>query len=702
MANKKFKDLVVAESGLRLPAETAQRALTVDASGDISSSAVTETELGYVSGVTSAIQTQLNAKALASDLTDHINDASDAHDASAVSSVPAGNLAASNVQAALDELQSDIDSRALASGLSDHLSDASDAHDASAISSVASGNLAATDVQAALNELQSDIDSRALSSALTDHINDASDAHDASAISNIPSGNLAATEVQAALNELQSDIDSRALDSAVIKKDGSVAFTADQSMGGFKLTNLAAPSGANDAARKSYVDSVAEGLKPKQAVRAATTANIVIATALNAGDVIDGVTLANGDRVLVKNQTAAEANGIYIAGVTPARASDFDSLSPIDEINGAYTFVQEGTVNAGRGYVQSGAVAVLDTNPIEFVFFNSSASLTGGDGITITGNDVSVDHDGQGLQFSGNQLSIELDGSTLAKSASGIKLSDTAVTPASLGSATETVSFTVDQQGRLTAASEQNIAIPASQVTDFNEAAQDAVGGALVDSSSIDFTYNDNANTITAVVLPAGVDHDSLQNFAANEHIDHSSVSINTAANSGLSGGGDITASRSLVIDPNNASLVTAALGDQILVADASDSNALKKVTVQTIVDLAGAGSAGDIAETNFTLANNQAAPANITGLAFANGVVRGFEVLATVEIDAAADLYETFALYGVQKTAGWDMSQESVGDSSGVVFSITSAGQVQYISQNYAGFVSAKVKFRARTVSIG
>lgn len=652
MANKKFKDLVVAESGLRLPAETAQRALTVDASGDISSSAVTETELGYLSGATSSIQDQLDDKALASDLTDHINDAADAHDASAISNVPAGNLAA-------------------------------------------------TDVQGALNELQSDVDSRALASDLTNHINDVSDAHDASAISNVPAGNLAATDVQAALNELQSDIDARALDSAVIKKDGSVAFTADQSMGGFKLTNLAAPSAANDAVRKSYVDAALEGLKPKEAVRAATTANIVIATDLNVGDVIDGVTLADGDRVLVKNQTASEENGIYIAGASPARASDFDSLSPIDEINGAYTFVQEGTVNAGRGYVQSGVVAVLDTDPISFVFFNSAATLTGGDGINITGNQIDIDHDGEGLQFVANQLALELDGSTLSKSATGLKLSDTAVTPGSFGSATETVSFTVDQQGRLTAASEQNIAIPASQVTDFDEAAQDAVGTILVDSSSIDFSYNDGTPSITAVVLPAGVDHDSLQNFVANEHIDHSAVNINTAANSGLSGGGDITASRSLVIDPNNATLVTAALGDHVLIADASDANALKKVTVQTIVDLAGAGSPGDIAETSFSIANNQASPANVTGLAFANATVRGFEVLATVEIDADADLFETFALYGIQKGASWDMSQESVGDNSGIIFSINASGQIQYISQSYVNFVSGAIKYRARTTSI-
>lgn len=644
MANKKFKDLVIAESGLRLPAETASTVPYLDSNKELQSSAVTPTELGYLSGTTSAIQTQID---------NHLNDASDAHDASAVSSVPAGNLAA-------------------------------------------------TDVQSALNELQSDIDTRATTTALNDHINDASDAHDASAVSSVPSGNLAATDVQAALNELQSDIDTRALDSVVIKKDGSVAFTADQSMGGFKLTNLAAPVGANDAARKAYVDSVAEGLKPKMAVRAATTANITIATALNSGDVIDGVTLANGDRVLVKDQTSSQFNGIYIVDASPFRATDFDSLSPIDEINGAYTFVEAGTVNAGRGYVQSATVATLDTDPITFVFFNSAATLTGGDGITITGNDVSVDHDGQGLQFTSNQLALELDGSTLSKSASGLKLGDTAVTPGSYGSASQSASITVDQQGRLTAASHQSIAITASQVTDFNEAAQDAVGAALTDTASIDFTYNDGANTISAVVLPAGVDHDALSNFVANKHIDHSTVNINTASLSGLAGGGDITTSRSIVVNPNNATLVTAALGDEVLISDASDSNALKKVTVQTIVNLAGAGSIGDIAETSFSVANNQASPANVTGLAFANATVRAFEVLASVEIDATSDLFEVFALYGVQKGSSWDMSVESTGDDSGIVFSITTAGQIQYISQNYSGFSSGKIKFRARTTTVG
>lgn len=87
----------------------------------------------------------------------------------------------------------------------------------------------------------------------------------------------------------------------------------------------------------------------------------------------------------------------------------------------------------------------------------------------------------------------------------------------------------------------------ASTITQYtDEQAQDAVGTILTDSSSVDFTYNDVANTITAAVLPAGVNHNALQNYVANEHVNHSTVSI--TAGTGLSGGGDITATRTLAI----------------------------------------------------------------------------------------------------------------------------------------------------------
>jgi hypothetical protein len=606
MANQKFKTKVQADAGISLPLESASKALQIDPSGNVQSSTITTTELGYLSGVTSAIQTQLGNKADGSALTDHINDMSDAHAASAITNTPAGNLAATTVQAALDELQSDIDSRALASALSDHISDVTDAHDASAISNVAAGNLAATDVQSALNELQS-------------------------------------------------DIDSRALDSAVVKKDGSVAFTADQSMGNFKLTSVAAPSSSSDAANKGYVDAVAEGLRPKEAVRVATTANIDLTEDLENGDSIDGVALVTGDRVLVKSQTDESENGIYIVPASGAasRSTDFDSLSPIDEINGSMVAVQEGTANAGKVFVQSGVVATLNTDDITFVFFNSSASLVGGDGVTVSGSNISVDHDGEGLQFSTNQLALELDGSTLSKSSSGLKLSDTAVTPATYGTSNDVAQFTVDQQGRITSASD------------------------------------------------VAIDHDALLNFVSNEHIDHSSVSIETTANSGLAGGGNITATRSLSVDVTNLTAETSVANADLVVIYDDSATTHRKMTRANFLSGVTLSSPGDINESTFALTNDQSTVADVTGLAFNNAVVRSFEALVTIVIDATADLYETYKLVGIQKGASWDMAPSSVGDDSLVTFSITNAGQIQYTSADYAGFVSGEISYRAITLSI-
>jgi hypothetical protein len=181
-------------------------------------------------------------------------------------------------------------------------------------------------------------------------------------------------------------------------------------MGNFKLTNLADPTAGTDAVNLQTMQAYLEGLKPKEAVRVATTAAGTLASDFEAADVIDGVTLVAGDRILIKDQATASQNGIYIvqASGAPVRADDFDSLTPIDEINGAYTFVQEGTANAGKGYVQTGVVVTLGTSDIDFVYFNSLANLTGGDGITITGSNVEVDlAASSGLKFVGGQLAIE-------------------------------------------------------------------------------------------------------------------------------------------------------------------------------------------------------------------------------------------------------------------------------------------------------
>ena len=122
MANipQKFKVNVKADAGLQITSETAQRALLLDASGDVKSSTTTSTELGYLSGTTSSVQTQLtaaqsdatqallNAGTAQTTINNHISNTTNAHDASAISVVPSGNLTSTNVQAALQEIQTEL------------------------------------------------------------------------------------------------------------------------------------------------------------------------------------------------------------------------------------------------------------------------------------------------------------------------------------------------------------------------------------------------------------------------------------------------------------------------------------------------------------------------------------------------------------------------------------------------------------------
>ena len=110
---------------------------------------------------------------------------------------------------------------------------------------------------------------------------------------------------------------------------------------------------------------------------------------------------------------------------------------------------------------------------------------------------------------------------------------------------------------------------------------------------------------------------------------------------------------------------------------------------------------AGDIVPTSFSAANNQSAVANVTGFAFASGVTRAFDAEVSVTIIATTNKYETFHILGIQKNGSFDISIEGLGDNSGVVFSITSAGQIQYTSLNSAGFVSNTIKFRSRNVGV-
>ena len=189
--------------------------------------------------------------------------------------------------------------------------------------------------------------------------------------------------------------------------DGSVSLNSQ------KITNLATPTADGDAASKSYVDGVSQGLDVKDSCVAATTANIIISTALNNGDTLDGVSLSTNDRVLVKDQSTASENGIYIVGSSPARADD---LAAGADAAGMFTFVEQGTVNADNGFVctSNKGSAVVGTNNLAFSQFSGAGQVTAGDGLDKSGNTLSVDlKSNGGLVIESTEIAVDLAASSI-------------------------------------------------------------------------------------------------------------------------------------------------------------------------------------------------------------------------------------------------------------------------------------------------
>jgi hypothetical protein len=166
----------------------------------------------------------------------------------------------------------------------------------------------------------------------------------------------------------------------------------DLLMNGFQISGLGTPDQADHAATKAYVDGIAEGLHIHASVVAATTANITISNDLGVGDVIDGVTLAATNRVLVKNQTTAAHNGIYVVQETGSaiRATDFDAPAEVD--GGDFVFVTGGNTQADTGWVQtSEGVVTIGLDPIYFTQFSGAGTYLAGNGLTIDGNTFEID-----------------------------------------------------------------------------------------------------------------------------------------------------------------------------------------------------------------------------------------------------------------------------------------------------------------------
>ena len=165
---------------------------------------------------------------------------------------------------------------------------------------------------------------------------------------------------------------------------------------------------------KGYVDAVKQALDIKASVHVASTANVSLtggSSGLEAGDAIDGVTLVAGDRVLLKNQTDASQNGIYVAvasGGTPARSDDANAS--VDVTSGMFVWVEEGTANADQGYVlTTNNVITLNTTDLTFTQFSGAGQITAGNGLTKSGNTINVVPDNVTLSVTADEIKLKGD-----------------------------------------------------------------------------------------------------------------------------------------------------------------------------------------------------------------------------------------------------------------------------------------------------
>lgn len=225
--------------------------------------------------------------------------------------------------------------------------------------------------------------------------------------------------------------------------DQMAAPTASVSMNSQKLSNLADGTAATDAVTLQQLQAIQAGLDPKGSVRVATATNTTIS---GPGASIDGVTLSNGDRVLLMGQSTGSQNGIYVfngSGSAMTRAADADSSAEVT--SGMFVFVEEGTYDNTGWVLATNNPITLGTTSLTFAQFSSATALTPGAGlsnsgstwnitatdtsITVNADDIRVNVNSSGGLEVSTGLRVKLDGATLARSSSGLKVADNTFQP---------------------------------------------------------------------------------------------------------------------------------------------------------------------------------------------------------------------------------------------------------------------------------
>jgi len=328
------------------------------------------------------------------------------------------------------------------------------------------------------------------------------------------------------------------------------------------ILRAATPAGDSDVATKQYVDGLLAGLHWKESVRVATTANIT----LSGTQTIDGVSLSADDRVLVKNQSSAEENGIYVvAAGSWSRSSDMDSG---DEFPGAAVFVREGTDNADLGYVCTNDSVTLGTTEITFTQFNGAANITAGDGLSKTGNILSVNVDDSSIEIVGDSLQVKdggIDNDMLAGSIANNKLANSTISGVALGgtlnalSAASTGGITITSYDGSAAVSDLAINLDGTSLAT-------GASGLKINTAGVG-TLQIADSAVTAAKLAGSIPADKLQLDSAFTEAGGKLVLDASVAGNGLA-----LSSQVLSIDLDGATLALSASG--LKVSDAGINTA--------------------------------------------------------------------------------------------------------------------------------
>tara|TARA_B100000963_G_scaffold328429_1_gene316937 strand:+ start:168 stop:1793 length:1626 start_codon:yes stop_codon:yes gene_type:complete len=359
--------------------------------------------------------------------------------------------------------------------------------------------------------------------------------------------------------------------------DQLTAPTASVSLNSQTITNLADPVNTQDAATKGFVEATSQGLDVKDSVKVATTGNITISTALNSGDTIDGITLADNDRVLVKDQDTSSQNGIYIVSSSPSRSDD---LATGADAAGMFTFVEQGTVNADNGFVctSNKGSAVVGTNNLTFAQFSGAGQITAGDGLDKSGNTLAVDLKANGgLVIESTEIAVDLGASSITGT---LAVSDGGTGSTSASGARTNLGVAIG-----------------SDVQAFDQQLSDIAGLTPTDSNFIvgngsNFILESGATARASLGLTIGTDvephSDKLTELATMAQTTADSLADLTATEVEILDGATLTTTELNFVDGVTSAIQTQLDNKQPLDAELTELATMSSGTASALADLTG------------------------------------------------------------------------------------------------------------------